>query len=286
MRSSEGHRRVLKALIATSLGMLLLACAQHDPQQLALRDRIEQGALTPEDNERFFTPDLQRQAVVASASDPVPRLASELDRQLARATARGDMEAARQLIKDGAQVNAVDEWGNTALLVAARAGDLEMARLLLRSAADPEGRAGALTPLGVAALHGHVHLVRLLLRAGARVDGVGQNGHTPLMNAVKLDRLAVATLLLQAGASTQATDRNGDGLLVVAIHDDRPRMLELLLQHGMDSNQADANGLTPLYWAHQLKREALVQRLLQAGARPDLQRQTLRASRPYPKEEF
>ncbi|WP_382160847.1 ankyrin repeat domain-containing protein [Hydrogenophaga sp. ANAO-22] len=285
MRSSEDARR-LAWCTTLALAAGLGACAQHDPRQLALRDRIEQGALTPEDSERFFTGEREHQAVVSARRDVPPRLASALDRDLAQAVASGEVERARQLIKDGAQVNAVDAGGQTALLIAARAGDLEMARLLLRSAADPNGRGGPFTPLGAAALHGHAPLVRLLLRAGAEVDAVGLNGQTPLMNAIKLDRLDAAALLLQAGADTRTADRSGDDPLVAAIHEDRPRMLDLLLAHGADPNRADANGLTPLYWARQLQRDALAQRLLAVGAREDQQRQTLRASRPYPKEDF
>jgi hypothetical protein len=114
MRSSERCRAVGRTLCAAALGVVLPGCAQHGAEQLALRDRIEQGALTPEDTPRFLASERQRQALVASASDPVRRLASALDQQLMRAAGRGDVPAMRQLIQDGAQVNAVDEWGHTA----------------------------------------------------------------------------------------------------------------------------------------------------------------------------
>ena len=287
MRNSE--RCVLAGrgwLGAVLMAALLTGCAQHAPEQLALRDRIEQGALTPEDSERFYTSQRQQQAAVASANDPVLRLASGLDQQLIRAASQADVGAVREAIKDGAQVNAVDEQGNTALLVAAREGDLETARTLLRAGADVDGRAGPLTPLGQAALRGHSHMVRLLLRAGAQVDATGLNEHTPLMNAVKLNHPEVVSLLLKAGANTQVKDRTGAGLLLVAINDNLPRVLAVLLNQGLDPNQPDADGLTPLYWANQLKRETLAAQLVQAGAQADRPRQVLRASRPYPKEDF
>jgi hypothetical protein len=286
MRSSEVRRGALQALLVLVLGASLQGCAVHAPEQLALRDRIEQGALAPEDNPCFYTSERTSQVVVASASDPVLRLASSLDRQLVGAAGRGDVVALRQLIKDGAQVNAADEWGNTALLLAAREGDLETARTLLRAGAEVDGRGGAFTPLGQAALRGHTHMVRLLLRSGARVDATAQNEHTPLMTAVKLNHPEVVGLLLKAGASTQVKDRTGAGLLLVTINDDLPQVMAVLLGHGVDPNQADADGLSPLYWARQLQREALAIQLVNAGAQADAKRQTLRASRPYPKEDF
>lgn len=286
MRSSDLGLRLAQALLGGVLSATLHGCAQHGPEQLALRDRIEQGGPTPEDSERFHTSERERQAAVASANDPMVRLASGLDQQLIRAAARADVVVLRQRIKDGAQVNAVDEWGNTALLLAAREGDLETARALLRAGADVNGRAGPFTPLGQAALRGHSHMVRLLLRGGAQVDATGLNEHTPLMNAVKLNHPEVVSLLLKAGANPQVKDRTGAGLLLVAINDNLPQVLAVLLSHGMDPNQPDADGLTPLYWAHQLKREALAAQLLKAGAQADRPRQALRASRPYPKEDF
>lgn len=287
MRSSERRGFLRRPWVVVGILMSALwGCAQHAPEQLALRDRIEQGAITPEDNPRFFTAERQNQAVVASASDPVLRLASELDRQLAGAAGRGDVVSLRQLIKEGAQVNAVDEWGNTALLLAAREGDVETARTLLRAGAEVDGRGGALTPLGQAALRGHTHMVRLLLRSGARVDATGLNEHTPLMTAVKLNHPEVVRLLLKAGANTRVKDRTGAGLLLVTISDDLPQVMAVLLDHGLDPNQPDADGLVPLYWARQLQREALAVQLVNAGARADVKRQTLRASRPYPKEDF
>lgn len=95
MRSSEDARRLAWcATLALAAG--LGACAQHDPRQLALRDRIEQGALTPEDSERFFTGEREHQAVVSARRDVPPRLASALDRDLAQAVASGEVERARR----------------------------------------------------------------------------------------------------------------------------------------------------------------------------------------------
>lgn len=286
MRSSDLGSGVARALLTGTLCAILHGCAQHGPEQLALRDRIEQDALIPRDRDRFYTTEREQQAAVASANDPAIHLASGLDQQLIRAAGGADVVVVRQLIKDGAQVNAVDEWGTTALLLAAREGDLETARALLRVGADVDGRTGPLTPLGQAAMRGHSHMVRLLLRAGAQVDDTGPNETTPLMNAVKRNHPEVVSQLLKAGADTQVKDRSGAGLLLVAVNDNLPQVLAVLLNQGLDPNQADAQGFTALYRANQLKREALAEQLVQAGAQVDRPRQVLRASRPFPKEDF
>ncbi len=285
MRSSSWVRGFYRLTWLPLLAVTLLGCA-HDPKTLQYRDRLEQGAIAPDDYERFRTSTADMVALTASASDPLPMTATALDQELIKASAGGDVARIKQLVKDGARVNATDAWGNTALLVSAREGEMDSARLLLRSGADVEGRGGAMTPLGAAALRGHAHMARLLLRAGADLNAVGLNDQTPLMNAVKLNRLDTARVLLKAGANTLVTDRAGDNLLVVAITEDYPEMLSLLLELGAYPDLADANGLSPLYWAQLLKRSDMVERLLAAGASPDRLKQTVRVSRPYTIQEF
>nr|WP_251140668.1 ankyrin repeat domain-containing protein [Rhodoferax sp. U11-2br] len=275
----------MRVVACAALCVVMAGCA-IDPQMLAYRDRLEQGAIGPEDSERFRTSPAETQALVASASDTLVQTASELDRALSKAAASGDVARIRQLIKAGAQVNAVDEWGNTALLMGAREGEMDSARALLRARADVDGRGGVMTPLAAAALRGHTQMVQLLLRFGADVNAVGLNEQTALMNAVKLNRLGAAQALLKAGASTRATDRMGDNLLVVCITEGYPEMLSLLLDNGADPDLADVNGLSPLYWAKLLKRSDMVQRLLAAGASPHRLKQMVRSSQPYTFQEF
>lgn len=53
------------------------------------------------------------------------------------AAAYGRTDTARLLLDAGADVNATNEWGATALLLAVRSGNFETAALLLRRGADP-----------------------------------------------------------------------------------------------------------------------------------------------------
>lgn len=184
----------------------------------------------------------------------------------------------------GALPGAADEWGQTALLLAAREGQVAVVRQLLRAGAQVEGDDSTLTPLAAAALRGHLPMVQVLLRAGARPDATGRGDQTPLILAIRHQHLPVVRELLAAGANTAVTDRSGDGPLVLAIRQDNLPLLDLLLRQGMDPNRPDADGLTPLYWARQEQRPALAQRLIEAGAKEALIRQALRPSRPYPKE--
>src|SRR5438105_4781685 len=101
---------------------------------------------------------------------------------VADAAMRGDVAAVRALVQKGADVNAPQGDGSTALHWAAELGDVEMTKLLLgaRANVDARTRLDDLTPLHVAAEEGNGPVVRLLLDARANPKAVTTHGETPL----------------------------------------------------------------------------------------------------------
>ena len=85
-----------------------------------------------------------------------------------RAVRSGDVEAVRQLLRSGADVNARDRYGQTALMLAAHHGHLEMVEALVGSGADLNVTAKYnLSALMLAVVAGHAEIARVLARAGA-----------------------------------------------------------------------------------------------------------------------
>ena len=82
----------------------------------------------------------------------------------------GSVPEAQRLLLEGVDPNVRDEWGRTALSLAAGQGHVEMVRVLLAGGAwvDPhEDYDTYETPLMVAAENGHLEIVKLLVEAGA-----------------------------------------------------------------------------------------------------------------------
>ncbi|MBD3349211.1 MAG: serine hydrolase [Candidatus Eisenbacteria bacterium] len=95
------------------------------------------------------------------------------------AALQGDVDAVRQHIEAGTDLNARDAYGSTPLIVAATFGKTEVARTLLDAGADTEieNNDGS-APLHVAAFLGHEEIVGALLEAGADRYSRNMSGST------------------------------------------------------------------------------------------------------------
>ena len=110
----------------------------------------------------------------------------------------GKTEAARYLLKAGAEVNSPSKnaLGVTPLQSAVAGGHLEITRLLLEAGASPNVRErGGNTPLHTAAYNGDIEIVRSLIFDGADIEAVSEKNERPLDMALKQGHDEVANLL-------------------------------------------------------------------------------------------
>ena len=107
----------------------------------------------------------------------------------------GDVDAARLLLDNGAEVDRANQNGATPLHIACCTGHVDLARLLLDNGAEVNRamKDGA-TPLLIACYNGHVDAARLLLDNGAEVNRATTWG-TPLSAAKSQGRSSIVALL-------------------------------------------------------------------------------------------
>ena len=175
-------------------------------------------------------------AILAGAAPPG-------DEALLDAAHRGDVAAVRAALRDGADPNAAQGDGLTALHLAAERGNLEIARLLIGARADVHARSrlGAYTPLHLAAGGAHAEVARALLDAGADPAATStNNGVTPLHLAARaLDGEEVVRLLVAAGAPVDARETTtGQTALMFAAGYGRAPAVRELMRHGADASLA------------------------------------------------
>lgn len=136
-------------------------------------------------------------------------------RCLHEAAKRGDVEIAQKLIAAGADLDAVDEGGNTPLSVAASRGRLEMVQCLLAKGAGADiVESFGSAPLHAACEFGHGECVEALLASGANAE-IEQSSMTALLAASRARSLACVQALARRGANLDATDRDGNTALMI-----------------------------------------------------------------------
>jgi ankyrin repeat protein len=79
----------------------------------------------------------------------------------------GDLASARLLVAAGANVNDADAWGVSATVLAAHSGFGDLVAFLLERGADPNAAAAGFTALHAAIMHRHTAMVGALLGRGA-----------------------------------------------------------------------------------------------------------------------
>ena len=121
----------------------------------------------------------------ATTQSPEPPTAKVPDISIYEAAREGNIEAVKQHIAAGTDVNAKDdalEW--TPLFMAAGKGHKEIAELLLANGAEVNAKGdGGVTPLHIAPLGSHKEVAELLIAKGADVNAKKDDGETPLHDA-------------------------------------------------------------------------------------------------------
>ncbi|MEZ4415886.1 MAG: ankyrin repeat domain-containing protein [Gemmatimonadota bacterium] len=167
---------------------------------------------------------------------------SGLETPVADAAQRGDLDAVKELLRAGADVNAAQGDGMTALHWAAERGDVSLAEVLLYAGADVDAgtRIGHYRPLHLAAQSGDADMLRMLLAARADPEAATSNsGARPLHLAAASGSAAAVQVLIDAGAGIDARESAwGQTPLIFAAAAGRVEVIRALLKAGADPGLA------------------------------------------------
>jgi uncharacterized protein len=138
-----------------------------------------------------------------------------MSQELFAAAKTGDATRIQNLLGNGADYNAIDDAGESALMHAAHAGHLAAVQVLIAAGADVNAKSPqGWTALAKAAYNGetergYVEVIDLLHQAGASLDERIFFGITPLMLASGGGDASVVEWLINNGADALAANEGG-----------------------------------------------------------------------------
>ena len=216
-------------------------------------------------------------------------------------------EIIRILLDADADIDAKNEFSQTALTVAIGNGDTNTAEMLLEEGADPN--IGKPRPIIQAASIRNKRLIDILVKKGIDLNALDEQNNTALLVALQKGYQDIAHQLLQAEANPNVRNKSGEIPLILALEREyldmslphkllekganpnvrnasgepaliiatKKRYLEVLIEllehENIDVNAQNTDGDTAIIVASREGHLDAVHRLLEKGANPDIPNQ-------------
>ena len=165
---------------------------------------------------------------------PLPSFAG-LNSDFLGAVSGGNLSRARELILKGADINAVDKAGDTALMEIASNGHADMPQLwndaefIQPAFRFPKfGEIKAWRPPFLIPNNKEMRIARFLTRRGANLNAKNSYGRTALMLAAKYGQAGLVRLFITHGADVNMADENGRTALDYAYQTEHQQVAALI----------------------------------------------------------
>jgi ankyrin repeat protein len=255
-----GHLECIKLLIAAGADVKIEDDEKRTPLQLAIKGNYGEVAL---------------ELVRAGANPNTPYVDDdgETHNLLMDAIMVENVEFAKLLIVNGADLSHKDEQKVSTLLQASHRGLADVVKLLLEKHGDKPGYLDdasdeGITPLISAASEGHTEVVQMLVDTKkVDVNGKDKDGTNALMAASARGHNKVVEVLLKAGAAVNEQNSDGHTALMFAYNGKNQveTLWERYSQYAGGEEKDDA-GTGPLIQEALVNHTALVSLLLKGGA--------------------
>ena len=166
---------------------------------------------------------------------------SQENLNLIEAIENGNLKAARNALRNGADANAKDHrdplHNRKLLMIVAAEGKENFAKLLVEYGADVNAKnTHGDTALMEAASFGHLNVVKFLVEHGANVNAATilgmYAGSTALIYASERGHVNIVKYLIKHGANINAKKKNGDTALSLAENNGHTEVARILQESG------------------------------------------------------
>lgn len=183
-------------------------------------------------------------------------------------------EALSSLIQKGANVNAVNSNGESALFSAVKADSPEIIQLLVENGIITDTRSNLTrdhlgnTPLHYAVKWNSLNAAQSIISLGFDVNSQNLSGKTALSDSARSGKIEMTQLLIQFGANVNSADISGKTALIDSIQSGSEEMISLLLQNGANPQIQEMNGRNAYHEAALTANTKVIELIRNAGGNP------------------
>lgn len=195
-----------------------------------------------------------------------------MDQQLIASAENGKTDDVLALLQDGADINATDDQGRTAVMAATYNNQVDTVKTLIQKGADINIRDNNLDNVLLhAGASGKLEILKLAIEAGADTKLTNRFGGTALIPASERGHVEVVRELLTHSDIdvNHINNLHWTALLEAVILGDggekHQKIVQLLVEHGADVNIGDNDGITPLQHAKKLGFKEIESLLIKAN---------------------
>ncbi len=182
-----------------------------------------------------------------------------MDQQLIASAENGKTDDVLALLQDGANINATDDQGRTAVMAATYNNQVETVKALIQKGADVNIRDNNLDNVLLhAGASGKLEILKLAIEADADTKLTNRFGGTALIPASERGHVEIVRELLTHSDIdvNHINNLHWTALLEAVIlgngGEKHQKIIQLLLEHGADVTISDSDGNTPLQHAKKL----------------------------------
>lgn len=183
-------------------------------------------------------------------------------------------DALSSLIQKGANVNAVNSNGESALFSAVKADSPEIIQLLVENGIITDTRSNLTrdhlgnTPLHYAVKWNSLNAAQSIISLGFDVNSQNLSGKTALSDSARSGKIEMTQLLIQFGANVNSADISGKTALIDSIQSGNEEMISLLLQNGANPQIQEMNGRNAYHEAALTANTKVIELIRNAGGNP------------------
>jgi len=177
-----------------------------------------------------------------------------------------DTELIKILLKQGEDINQVDENENSLLICSIQKSYLKLSRFLLENGIEINHQNNkCYNALMVALQEGDTESIDLLMEYNINLNHQEEKGKNALMMAIELGFLDIAKKLIENGININSKDSDGRTVLMWAVENGYKEMVQLLIDKGVNLDARNKTGWTALIWASVNGHEKMVELLIKNG---------------------